>query len=163
MKQLSLTACLLLCFSVGFSQTIKKAKITEVEEYIKKSEHPIVVNFWATWCAPCIAELPDFMATIKKYDSAKVEFVMVSLDFASSFPNEILHTIRMHKLDATFFWLNETKADYFCPMVDPKWDGAIPSTLFVNNKANYRKFFGRPMTDRQIDLEVKRLIGLKSN
>ena len=44
---------------------------------------------------------------------------------------------------------------------DPKWDGTLPSTLFVDPKTGYRKFFGRPMTDRQIDLEVGRLVGLK--
>jgi len=161
MKTVNLIACFLLLTSAVFCQTIKKVKITEVDEYIKNSDHPVVVNFWATWCAPCVAEVPDFMTTIKKYDSAKVEFVMVSLDFASSFPKEIVSSIKKHRFNATFFWLNETKADYFCPIVDPKWDGAIPSTLFINNKINYRKFFGRPMTDRQIDLEVARLIGAK--
>jgi hypothetical protein len=57
--------------------------------------------------------------------------------------------------------LNETNADYFCPKIDPKWDGTLPSTLYVNNKTGYRAFFGRPMTDRQIELEVSKLTGMK--
>jgi thiol-disulfide isomerase/thioredoxin len=144
-----------------FSQTIKKVKITEVEEYIKNSDHPIVLNCWATWCAPCIEEIPCFMQTVKQYSDQKVELLLVSCDFPKSYPNKILELIKKKQFEATFFWLNETDADYFCPKIDPKWDGTLPSTLFVNTQTGYRKFFGRPMTDRQIDLETGRLTGLK--
>jgi hypothetical protein len=108
-----------------------------------------------------VAEIPDFMATVKKYSEQKVELILVSLDFASSFPNKILDVIKKKNFEATFLWLNETNADYFCPKVDAKWDGTIPSTLLVNSKNGYRKFFGRPMTDRQIELEVGRLVANK--
>jgi len=161
MKNVFTTACLLIMASLTFSQTIKKVKVTEVEEYIKNSDHPIVLNCWATWCAPCVEEIPFFMETVKKYSEQKVELLLVSLDFAKSYPNKILESIKKHHFNATFFWLNETNADYFCPKIDPKWDGTLPSTLLVNNKTGYRTFFGRPMTDRQIELEVGRLTGLK--
>jgi thiol-disulfide isomerase/thioredoxin len=161
MKTFFLTSYLLLLTSLSFSQTIKKVKITDVEEYIKNSDHPVVVNFWATWCAPCVEEIPYFMQTIKNYNGQKVELILVSLDFASSYPNKIQDVIKKKNFDATFYWLNETNADYFCPKIDAKWDGTIPSTLLINNQTNYRKFFGRPMTDRQIELEVGRLTGLK--
>ena len=161
MKKVFITACLLFFVTIGFSQTIKKVKITDVEEYVKNSDHPIVLNCWATWCAPCVEELPYFMETVKKYSDQKVELLLVSLDFANSYPNKILEVIKKHHFNATFFWLNETNADYFCPKIDPKWDGTLPSTLFVNTQTGYRAFFGRPMTDRQIELEVSKLTGIK--
>lgn len=160
MKNILLIALFLLLVTTTFSQTIKKVKVTEVEEYVKNSDHPIVLNCWATWCAPCIEEIPYFMETVKKYSDQKVELLLVSLDFASSYPNKIQEQIKKKKFDATFFWLNETNADYFCPKIDPRWDGTLPSTLFVNPKTGYRQFFGRPMTDRQVELEVKKLVGL---
>jgi thiol-disulfide isomerase/thioredoxin len=160
MKHLFITACLLLT-SAAFCQTIKKVKVTEVEAYIRNSDHPIVLNCWATWCAPCVEEIPYFMETVKKYSDQKVELVLMSLDFAKSYPNKIVDLINKKHFEATFLWLNETNADYFCPKIDPKWDGTLPSTLYVDPKTGYRKFFGRPMTDRQIDLEVGRLVGLK--
>jgi thiol-disulfide isomerase/thioredoxin len=160
MKILFLTSYFLLLTSMVFSQPVKKVKVTEVEEYVKNSDHPIVLNCWATWCAPCIEEIPYFMETVKKYSDQKVELLLVSLDFATSYPNKIQELIKKKKFDATFFWLNETNADYFCPKIDPKWDGTLPSTLFVNPKTGYRQFFGRPMTDRQVELEVKKLVGL---
>lgn len=153
-----LTIVFILLASNVFSQHIKKVKITEVEEYIKNSDHPLVVNCWATWCAPCIEEIPYFMETVKKYSDQKVELLLVSLDFPTSYPAKIQELVKKKKFEATFFWLNETNADYFCPKIDPKWDGTLPSTLLVNNKTGYRQFFGRPMTDRQVELEVKKLV-----
>ena len=161
MKHVLTIACFLLMVSTIFSQTIRKVKITDVEEYVKNSDHPIVLNCWATWCAPCIEEIPYFMQTVKQYSDQKVELLLVSCDFPKSYPNKILELIKKKQLEATFFWLNETNADYFCPKIDPKWDGTLPSTLFVNAKTGYRKFFGRPMTDRQIALEVSKLVELK--
>jgi hypothetical protein len=108
-----------------------------------------------------VEEIPYFMETVKKYSEQKVELLLMSCDFPSSYPNKILDLIKKKHFEATFFWLNETNADYFCPKIDPKWDGTLPSTLYVDAKTGYRKFFGRPMTDRQIDLEVGRLVGLK--
>ena len=154
MKNIPLIAFLVLLTSSAFSQNIRKVKITEVEEYIKNSDHPLVVNCWATWCAPCIEEIPYFMQTVKKYSDQKVELLLVSLDFTTSYPTRIQELVKKKKFEATFFWLNETNADYFCPKIDPKWDGTLPSTLFVNNNTGYRQFFGRPMTDRLVELEV---------
>jgi thiol-disulfide isomerase/thioredoxin len=160
MKNILFIASFLLLASTAFNQTIRKVKVTEVEEYVKNSDHPIVLNCWATWCAPCVEEIPYFMETVKKYSDQKVELLLVSLDFATSYPGKIQDLIKKKKFDATFFWLNETNADYFCPKIDPKWDGTLPSTLFVNPQTGYRQFFGRPMTDRQVELEVKKLVGL---
>jgi thiol-disulfide isomerase/thioredoxin len=50
------------------SQSIPKWKITELEEYISKSDTPTVVNFWATYCGPCLKEIPYFQEVVKQYE-----------------------------------------------------------------------------------------------
>jgi hypothetical protein len=85
--------------------------------------------------------------------------VLVSLDFGTYYPKKIVDFIKEKKFKATFFWLDETNADIFCPRIDPKWDGTIPVTLLINNKTGYRKFMNRQMTDRQVEPEVKKLVG----
>jgi thiol-disulfide isomerase/thioredoxin len=153
------TSCFLLFTSAVFCQEVKKMKITDVEAYIKNSDHPVVVNFWATWCAPCVEEIPYFIETVKKYNADRVELVLVSLDFPNYYPKLINDFIKKKQFSATFFWLHETNADYFCPKIDTKWDGTIPVTLLVNNKTGYRTFFNRALTDRQIELEISKLVG----
>jgi thiol-disulfide isomerase/thioredoxin len=148
----------MLAGTVSFAQTVKKVKAEELGEYISKSDHPLVVNFWATWCAPCIAEIPYFQEEVKKYADQKAELVLVSLDFQDAYPAQLTSFIKKKNYEATFFWLNETNADHFCPVIDPKWSGSIPSTLFINNKTGYRKFFERQLTHPQLVLQMQELV-----
>jgi thiol-disulfide isomerase/thioredoxin len=152
---------LIAILSFGFSisaQEVKKIKIEDAVEYIKNSDHPLIVSFWATWCAPCIHEIPWFQTAVEKYEDKKPELVLVSLDFTESYPKKITDFVKKSGFKATFFWLDEKNADHFCPMIDQKWEGGIPATLFINNKKNYRKFFDRQLTDRQVEIEVKALV-----
>lgn len=152
-----LTSLLLVTAMTSFSQ-VKKIKITDLEEHIKNSDHPLVVSFWATWCAPCVEEIPWFQETVAKYADQKVELVLVSLDFKKDVPATLEAFIKKKGFQATFYWLDETNADYFCPKINARWQGGIPATLMVNNKTGYRRFFDRALTDRQVEPEIKTLL-----
>ena len=162
MKYILLYACFLWSTATIHGQTVKSVSISELESYIRNSNRPLVINFWATWCAPCLHELPYFQETIRKYQDQNVELVLVNMDLKKNFPAKVNESIRKNGIQGTLFWLNETDADTFCPIVDPKWDGGIPATLFVNKALGYRKFFERQLTDRQVEAEVKLLIGMKN-
>jgi thiol-disulfide isomerase/thioredoxin len=142
----------------GFTQQINKAKIEDITAYIQKADHPVIVTFWATWCKPCIEELPSLQQTVQQNKSAKVELVMVSLDFPEAYPKDILDFIKRKKISATFFWLNETDADHFCPAIDKQWQGSIPATLFVNKENSYRKFFEKKINPKELDITVKTML-----
>jgi thiol-disulfide isomerase/thioredoxin len=140
------------------AQKVNSIKIEELVSYIKKAEHPLVVNFWATWCAPCTHELPYFQSGVKTYADKNVELVLVSLDFKNDYPKKVADFLKQNKYEGTFYWLNETNADHFCALVDPKWEGAIPASLFFNPKTGYRSFYQRQLTDRQLEGELKKLV-----
>src|SRR6476646_2344060 len=134
MKKSILVLLLVTSVHFLFAQKIQKVKIEALSDYIKKADHPVIVNFWATWCAPCTHELVYFESNIKKYKEQKIELILVSLDFPKDYPSKVAEFLKKNQYEGSFFWLDETNADHFCPMIDPKWDGAIPATLFLNPK-----------------------------
>jgi thiol-disulfide isomerase/thioredoxin len=164
MKQnnLYITICFFLCLLVmspTSAQTIKKLSITELEGIIAESKKPLVVNFWATWCAPCIEEIPYFISSIRENYKDSIELVLVSLDVPSYYPRRLTTFVNARKFNhARVVWLNESNADVFCPRVDSSWSGALPVTLMVDNRKKYRKFYEQQLTPLQLKRELKRLM-----
>jgi len=137
---------------------ILKWKVTDLESYIAKADHPLIINFWATFCVPCNKEIPYFQSTVEKYKQQGVELVLVSLDLPDYYPVRIASFAGKNAYKATIAWLNETDADYFCPRIDKRWTGGIPSSLFINNKTHFRRFYDRQLTEPQVGLAIKELI-----
>ena len=140
------------------SQLIPKWKIADLEEYIAKSDTPVIVNFWATYCAPCIKEIPYFQEVVKQYEKKGVKLLLVSLDFRESFPDKISSFADKRKFTSPIVWLDETDADYFCPKVDSAWSGVMPATLFINNKKGHRSFFEEEMSKEKFETEIRKIL-----
>lgn len=142
------------------SKTIPKWKIEDVlRSFSANNDTTYVVNFWATFCKPCIEEIPDFIKTVEKYKSKKVKLLLVSLDLPSYYPAKIADFVKKNNYKTNIAWLNETNADHFCPMIDAKWSGAIPATIIVNNKTGYRKFFEDQVSAEDFEAVLKAAMG----
>lgn len=158
LKTTLIAVCFFLFAGITSAQDAKKLSITELETYISESDTPLIISFWATWCAPCLEEMPYLQEAAKKYADKGVSLVLISLDSEKAFPAKINEFIRKKGIKASIFWLNETNADYFCPRIDPEWSGAIPATLFVNNGLKRRNFFERQLSKEEIYEEVGKLV-----
>ena len=139
-------------------QTIASWKVTKLQDYISKSDSVLVINFWATFCKPCKEEIPNFETIINKYKDQKVKLLLVSLDLPDFYPKKIQDFVSKNNYTPQIVWLNETNADYFCPKVDKAWMGGIPSTLLVNPKTGYRKFFEQQMKPEEFEKELKKAL-----
>lgn len=161
MKALFKTALVLfavLAITMVKAQSIPKWKLADLEAAIKQADKPTIFNFWATFCKPCIEEIPHFQEMAKKYDSTGVKLVFISLDLEEAYPAKIQTFAKKRNISYPITFLDETNADLFCPVVDPKWSGAIPATLFVNNKTGYRQFYEEQLSKEQVEKEVRKMI-----
>ena len=145
--------------TVCFSQPISKIKITDLNKLINESDSVLIINFWATFCKPCVEEIPDLIRLSKKYKKEKVALYLVSLDLEDYYPQKIKRFVAKKKYAANIAWLNESNADYFCSIIDTTWSGAIPATLFVNNKTGYRKFYEKKLTAGKMEEAIRGALG----
>jgi thiol-disulfide isomerase/thioredoxin len=140
------------------AQKIPAVKITEVKKLIDTATTPLVINFWASWCAPCIHEIPWFEKTVADYKKQGVKLILVSLDFKEDYPTRLSAFVKKKGYTSSILWLDETDADVFCTAIDSSWQGAIPVTLMINNKKKYRAFYPLQITEAQLKIALNKLI-----
>ncbi len=152
---------LILSATTTSAQEIKLWKLADLEAAMSKTDKPTIFNFWASFCKPCIEEIPYFQQIVKKYDSEGVQLILVSLDMKEHYPQKIKAFAKKFKFTAPLVFLDENDADKFCPAVDKKWSGVIPASLFVNNKTGFRSFYEDQLSKTQFDNEIKKMIKAK--
>ncbi len=124
-------------FAVSFSAFSQKKipvyKIANLQKRIEKNNDTLyIVNFWATWCKPCVAELPNFEKINQEYKPQKVKVLLVSLDFKEDMKKRVLPFLKKNKYKTETVILDETDGS-FIDKISKDWSGAIPGTLFIKN------------------------------
>lgn len=108
----------------------------QLKEIIEKNDDKLyVVNFWATWCRPCIEELPHFVEVSSAYENqAPFQMILVSLDKAELLETDVAQMITKLHIDNDVYLLDDNKRmNYWISAVDSTWSGAIPATVFYKN------------------------------
>lgn len=117
----------------------------------KENDTTYVVNFWATWCKPCINELPAFEKLRENYSNEKVKVLLVSLDFPDKLETQVIPYVRKH-LKSEVILLDDADANNWIPKISKKWSGAIPATIIYKNKN--RIFYEQSFNYAQLEKEV---------
>ena len=118
------------------------------------SDTTYIINFWATWCRPCVAELPHFEEVQANYAQQKVRVLLVSMDFVKDIEDRVVPFIERHNLQSTVWLLNETDANRWIERVDPSWSGALPATLILNSARARRSFYEKPLDYEMLAREL---------
>ena len=107
-----------------------------------------VINFWATWCTPCVAELPNFEKLRLANLNRPVKVLLISLDFKSKLQRTVIPFITGNHINADVFLLNTQDRQADIQRINKQWSGAIPATLFVNKRS--RKFYEKEFTQDEL-------------
>ncbi|MFY9172625.1 TlpA disulfide reductase family protein [Petrimonas mucosa] len=136
-----------------FSQETRAVKVMDFEQLKpllhQQSDTLYIVNFWATWCAPCIEEIPYFEQIGRKFKGEKVKVLMVSLDFPKQLESRLVPFIHKHDMRNEVILLDDPRQNDWIPQVDEDWTGALPATLIYGQ--NFRYFYQKPFTYEELD------------
>jgi thiol-disulfide isomerase/thioredoxin len=126
----------------------------------RKNDTLYIYNFWATWCEPCVEELPYFELMQEKYKNAPLKVFLVSLDFPKNIENRLLPFIVKNKIESEVVHLNDPDANAWIEKVNKEWSGAIPATLFIKNDS--KLFFEQSFDEENLEQIIQTLLNKKS-
>jgi thiol-disulfide isomerase/thioredoxin len=112
-----------------------------------------IFNFWATWCAPCVAELPYFVKAAQANGNKPVKIILVSLDFEKDLSTRFVAFLKKRQMPLEVIALVEPDANSWISKIDSVWDGAIPATLFY--KGEKRGFFEQSFEQESLDSVIQ--------
>lgn len=144
-----------------FAQKMDALKAPALVQRFQNAKGVIVVNFWSTWCRPCIEEIPHFIKITDSLKEKGVELWLVSQDTKELYQNGKLKTFIAKQAGwekAKHFWFAETNADYYCPIIDTSWSGVIPATLIINPGKGYRKFMEESLSGGALVEELSKAL-----
>jgi len=141
----------------GGSVALEVYDFNGFKSFLNKQDDKIhVINFWATWCAPCIKELPYFEKLNTDYNSKNVELLLVSLDFPHLYESKLKPFILKENLNSKVIALDDVDSNTWIPKVDETWSGALPATIIY--KKGKRKFFEKSFTYQELEHELKQFL-----
>ena len=154
MKQLALALCIAISIQLS-AQDVEVVKFADLQKKMLYTEAPLTVfNFWATWCGPCIKELPHFDNLENQNENIKV--YLVSIDFQSEL-ERVKKFVAKKSLKSDVLFLDEKDPDNYMGKVSQDWSGAIPATLFVTDLGK-TYFHEKAFTKEELEKTVKKYL-----
>ncbi|WP_306352234.1 TlpA disulfide reductase family protein [Flavobacterium sp. '19STA2R22 D10 B1'] len=119
----------------------------------RKNDTVYVVNFWATWCVPCVAELPEFEKLQANYKDKKVKVLLVSLDMTKMIEKQLIPFVINKKIQSQVVILDDPDANSWIEKINKDWSGAIPATYIYSKDKN--AFFEQSFDYATLEKEMK--------
>lgn len=133
--------CAFLFLAITSNAQVVSMNVAQLHDrFVNNKDTTFVVNFWATWCKPCVEELPVFESITKKFSAEKVKVLLISLDFKNKVQSVLIPFVEKRNLQSEVIWLNEKNYDTIIDRVHSEWSGSLPATMIIA-PGNTVKFF----------------------
>ncbi|HEX8038568.1 MAG TPA: TlpA disulfide reductase family protein [Chryseosolibacter sp.] len=144
--------------STCLAQEAKTVRLADLQKLMnEKSEKIQVINFWATWCGPCVKELPVF-EKLRAEGRPDVKVTLVSLDLdLDPNPAKVYRFISKKNIQAQVLLLDEPDANSWISKIDKEWSGALPATILINHKTGKRRFVGRALEEGELETYLREI------
>ncbi len=146
----------MLIFFLFFGRANAQVQVVDFdgfEPYLhKQNDTAYVINFWATWCVPCVKELPAFEKLNETYGDEKVKVLLVSLDLIKHYNSKLLPFIEEKNIKSEVILLNDPRSNRWIDKVSPEWSSAIPATVIYKGKK--RSFYEQSFTYEELEKEL---------
>ena len=146
-----LTIFLITLAFTSHAQQAETVKLKQLQDFIEaKTDHIKVINFWATWCGPCIKELPLFEKLGQERQDVKVTLVSMDLDLDPD-PEKVHKFITRKKIQSKVLILDERSPNLWIDQIEKNWSGALPATIIINGKTGQRKFVEKELHEGELE------------
>ena len=143
-------------FIVGLSYSQQVSGVYKIDDLLKRinkdNDTVYVLNFWATWCVPCVKELPDIDSFAVRHRNEKVKVLLVSLDFKEDLEKRVNPFLQKYQYKTECILLDEVNGNDFIDKIDKKWTGSIPTTFFTRNKGSNTSLIEKKIG--KVELEI---------
>lgn len=125
-------------------------KFDQFEPYLHfRNDTIYLINFWATWCAPCREEFPSIIRVSQKYSIKKFKIILVSLDLPNQVESHLLPYLRAKNVTSDVILLDDPDSNRWIDRVDPGWSGGLPFSLIYGR--NFRESYEQSFTYNKLD------------
>lgn len=135
-------------------QTVKVVDYEGMNDRLTQNEDTVyLINFWATWCKPCVEELPAFLRLEKELKDKPFKMILVSLDFSTQIDRRVKPFLEKQEITTEVLLLDDPDANSWINKVSPDWDGSIPATWIL--APGKEEFYEQSFTYEQLANIVK--------
>ena len=155
MTRTFLIASAFICNLASAQQQPDIIKLADLKRVMADDSQQIhIINFWATWCGPCVKELPLFeKITEEKRKGVKVTLVSLDLDLDPN-PQKVYKFIALKKIQSDVVLLDELDPNSWINEIVPEWSGALPATIIINHQTGKRKFIGKALHEGELEEQL---------